>query len=40
MSSLAQPMIAPASSVAAPTMVTTSCAVGATSKMAPERTIR
>ncbi len=40
MSSLAHPMIAPASRVAAPTMVTTSCAVGAASKIGPDRTIR
>lgn len=40
MSSLAQPTIAPKSSVTAPTMVTTSCASGAPLKIAPERTIR
>ena len=40
MSSLAQPMIAPNSSVIAPTMTTTSCASGAPSKIGAERTMR
>ena len=40
MSSLAHPMIAPNSSVAAPTIVTTSCAVSDISKMGPARTMR
>ena len=40
MSSFAQPMIAPMSSVIAPTMTTAVCAVGAASKIAFERTIR
>ena len=40
MSSFAQPTIAPNSRVIAPMMTTTSCAVGAASNSAPERTIR
>ena len=40
MSSLAQPTIAPNSSVTAPTMTTPSCAFGARSKIGPDRTIR
>ena len=40
MSSLAQLMSAPNSSVAAPTIVTTSRAFGERSKMGPDRTIR
>src|SRR6476661_9426830 len=40
MSSLAQPTIAPKSSVTAPTMTTPTCAVGARLNTGPERTIR
>src|SRR6476659_9290471 len=40
MSSLAQPTIAPNISVIAPTMTTTSCAVGARSKIGCDRTTR
>ena len=40
MSSLAQPMIAPNSSVTAPTTVTASCAVGEALKIGLERTMR
>ncbi|SLH59408.1 Uncharacterised protein [Mycobacteroides abscessus subsp. abscessus] len=40
MSSLAQPMIAPNSSVTAPTSTTPSCAPGARSKMALDRAMR
>src|SRR6202012_4973590 len=40
MSSLAQPMIAPNSSVTAPTTVTASCAVGESLKIGLDRTIR
>ena len=40
MSSLAQPTIAPNSSVIAPTMTTTSWAVGAASKIGADRTMR
>lgn len=40
MSSLAQPTIAPKSSVTAPTTTTTSCASGAALKIAPDRTMR
>ena len=40
MSSFAQPMIAPNSSVAAPTMVTASRAFGDRSKIGLDRTIR
>src|SRR5215218_486898 len=40
MSSFAQPTIAPNSSVIAPTITTTSCAVGAPSKMGADRTMR
>src|SRR5215213_11907356 len=40
MSSLAQPTIAPNSSVTAPTMTTPNCAIGARLNTGPERTIR
>ena len=40
MSSFAQPMIAPHSSVTAATMTTAVCAAGASSKTKLERTIR
>ena len=40
MSSLAQPMIAPHSSVTAPTMTTAVCATSVRSKMKFERTTR
>ena len=40
MSSLAQPMIAPKTSVIAPTMTTTSWASGAPSKTGADRTTR
>ncbi len=40
MSSFAQPTTAPKTSVMAPTMTTTSCAVGAASKIGAERTTR
>ncbi len=40
MSSLAQPTIAPNSSVTAPTMTTPSCASGARLNTGPDRTIR
>src|SRR5690625_278456 len=40
MSSLEVPTMAPKSNVTAPTITTTSCAAGAASKIAPERTIR
>jgi hypothetical protein len=40
MSSFAVPMIAPNSSVMAPTMATASCALGAPSKIGADRTTR